>query len=185
MHMPKIPKVVVMAFLASSVTLSPIMVHAAPLKAAVFDLELVDSTTDGTSDPQIERLKKASAELRKYLLDSGQVTIVDNTPQAAQIEKNLPLRNCHECDLDIAKALGADVEVTTALQKNSNLILSFSGSIKDVKTGKVLRTGVVAVRGNNDDMWTHGMKFLVKERLLDPALPESPEVLRTIADKNQ
>lgn len=160
----------------------PAAAEAAPLKAVVFDLELVDAGT-GPQSVEAARIKKASDDLRKLLLASGQVTIVDPTPQAAEIEKNLPLRNCHDCDLDIAKALGADIEITTAMQKISTVILGFSGSIRDVKTGKVLRSGAVDIRGDNDDMWAHGIKFLVKDRLLDPPLPQDEAALKAVVDK--
>ena len=155
---------------------------AAPLKAIVFDLEPVDSSFDGTAIPP-DRLKRASVEIRKALADSAQVTLVDPAPEAAAIEKSLPLRSCNGCDLDIAKRLGADLEITTALQRTSDVIIGFSGSVRDVRTGKVLRSGLVDVRGSSDDLWRHGVKFLVKERLLDPPLPPSEEALRGLVDK--
>ena len=157
--------------------------QAAPLKAVAFDLELVDSSLEGSGGVPPERLKQASEQLRKILADSGQVTVLDTAPEAAAISKNLPLRNCHDCDLDIAKRLGADVEVTTALQRTSDVILGFSGSVRDVRTGRVLRSGLVDVRGNTDDLWRHGIRFLVKERLLDPPLPASGDALRALVEK--
>ena len=171
-----------LSFAATLLAFAPIAAQAAPLKAVVFDLELVDSGS-GPQTAEAARVKKASDDLRKLLVASGQMTVVDTTPQAAEIAKNLPLRNCHECDLDIAKALGADIEVTTAMQKISTVILGFSGSIRDVKTGRVLRTGTVDIRGDTDDMWAHGIKFLVKDRLLDPPLPQDPDALKAMVDK--
>lgn len=168
--------------LAALTAVAPSLAQAAPLKAVVFDLELVDAGT-GPQTVEAARVKKASDDLRRLLLDSGQVTIVDPAPQAAEIAKNLPLRTCHDCDLDIAKALGADIEVTTAMQKISTVILGFSGSIRDVKTGKVLRSGSVNIRGDNDDMWAHGIKFLVKDRFLDPALPQDAAALTAVVEK--
>jgi hypothetical protein len=162
---------------------SALSARADTLKAVVFDLEFAGSPMEGPSGIAPERLHKASEAIKAQIATSGQLTLVDIAPAKAEIEKNLPLRNCNGCDLDIAKSLGADVEVTTALQKSSDVILAFSGSIRDVKTGKVVATGVVDVRGNGDDAWNHGIKFLVKDRLLDPPLPASPEALRAALDK--
>jgi len=137
------------------------------LKAAVFDVEPVQLP----QTPQMEaRLKAATALLRKLIADKG-FTVVDTAPQARKITDNLPLSQCNGCDQDIAKALGADIEVTTAMQQVSAAIFNLSGSIKDVETNRVLRQGVVDVRGESPDVWAHGVKFLVKERLLDPPLP--------------
>lgn len=167
----------ILGFAASSV-------QAAALKAVAFDLEVVaDSPMDRGSPAQTARAKKASDAMRQLLAKSGQVALVDPAPQAAEIEKNLPLRSCNGCDLDIAQKLGADIEITTALQRSSNVILGFSGSVRDVRTGKVLRSALVDVRGDTDEMWAHGVKFLVKDRLLDPPLPDGPDALRTAVDK--
>ena len=157
--------------------------QAEPLKAVVFDVEVFESQLEAPSGIPVDRLKKLSVLLRDLLAKAGAVTIVDTTPAAAEIEKNLPLRTCNDCDLGIAKKLGADVEVSTVIRQTSPVLVSFSASIRDVKTGKVLSTGVVDVRGNSDETWTHGIKFLVKERLLDKPLPDSAAALRTLMDK--
>lgn len=146
--------------------------HAEPLKAVVFDLEMIDTSLDGGNAEQARRLALASNELRRLIGESGRVSIVDPSPQAGVIAQSWPLSKCNGCDEDIAKALGADTEVTSAVQKVSNLILSFSATIKDPKDGKVLRVGVVEIRGNSDEMWLRGIRSLVKNRLLETPLPE-------------
>ena len=42
-----------------------------------------------------------------------------------------------------------------------------------------LRQGVVDIRGEDVNAWNHGMKFLVKERLFDPPLPNDAAGLKT------
>lgn len=167
--------------LATAVVLAASLVpaaQAAGLKAVVFDLEPAGEPLT----PKIEtRLKAESDLIRKLLIDKG-FTVIDTAPQAAKIKDNIPLSECHGCDQDIAKALGADIEVTTAVQPSSSVIFNISGSIKDVKTDRVIREGVVDIRGEGDDVWTHGIKFLVKERLLDPPLPADAATLRKLVD---
>ncbi len=145
----------------------PTVARAAGLKAVVFDLEPVEMP----STPKTRaRLKQESDLLRKLFADKG-FTIVDTAPQSAKIADNLPLSRCNGCDQDIAKALGADIEVATAVQQSSSAIYNLSGSVKDVASNRTLREGVVDIRGDSDDTWNHGIKFLTKERLLDPPLP--------------
>jgi hypothetical protein len=168
----------------AALSLSGQAAPAAPLKAVVYDLEMVVGPLDPPIPPrQTERLAKMSGELRDLIAKSGQVTLIDTAPEKAAIEKSLPLHTCHDCDLDIARALGTDIEVTTAVQRTSNLIVGFSAAIRDVKTGKMVRSGLVDVRGDTDDLWEHGIKFLVKDRLLDPPLPQGSEALRAVLDK--
>ncbi|MEH6774490.1 MAG: DUF2380 domain-containing protein, partial [Cereibacter changlensis] len=46
-------------------------------------------------------------------------------------------------------------------QKVSNLILSMNLYIKDTATGKQLRGQAVDIRGNTDDSWTRGMRYIL------------------------
>lgn len=142
---------------------------AADLKAVVFAVEGVDLP----ASPQMQqRLQSATDLLRQQVAAKG-LTIVDTAPQAAKINENLPLRECNGCDEDIAKALGGDVEIATAVRQASSGTYDFSGSIKDLRTGRVLRQGLVDVHGDGPDEWAHAIKFLLKERLLDTPLPDA------------
>ena len=63
---------------------------AEPPKAAVFDLELVDTSQEGERGEradQTARIALASAELRRLLADSGQLHVVDLTLQGRSIER--------------------------------------------------------------------------------------------------
>ena len=139
----------------------------ASLKAVVFDVEPVG--LPGTAAMR-DKLAAATALLRKLVADKG-YAVVDTAPQAKEITANLPLSQCNGCDQRIAKALGADIEVSTALQAVSAATYSLSGSVKDVRTDRLLRQGVVDLRGEDGDVWAHGVKFLMRERLFEPPLP--------------
>jgi hypothetical protein len=145
-----------------------------PLKAAVFGLELLDTSEEGTitgeRSDQTQRVVLANAELRRLLDASGQIIGVDLTPQITEIERSTPLFSCKGCEQKIARSLGADVTIIGLVQKTSNLILSFKVEVKDVRSGAVLRGGQVDIRGNTDEMWLRGVRFLVKNRLTDPPL---------------
>ena len=141
--------------------------EATPLKAVVFAVEGVDLP----ATPQTEQRLQAATDLMRRQVAAKGLSIVDTAPQAAKIKENLPLRDCNGCDEDIAKALGADIEVATAVRQASSATYDFTGSVKDVRTGRVLRQGIVDVHGDSPDEWAHAVKFLLKERLLDPPLP--------------
>ena len=171
-------KAAVLFCFAASLPLSlmPVASRADGLKAVVFDLEPVDIPM---TPKMKDRMTLETDLLRKMLTERGLV-IVDTSPQAAAIAKNLPLSQCNGCDQDIAKALGADIEVTTAVQQSAAAIFNLSGSVKDVATNRVLRSGVVDIRGEGEDVWNHGLKFLVKERLMAAPLPTDPAALKAM-----
>ncbi len=151
-------------------------VVAASLKVVVFDIEPVDLPK---TPEMVARLAAEGALLRKALTDKGLV-VVDTAPQAKKIADNLPLSQCNGCDQDIARALGADLELATALQQLTSSTYNLSGSIKDVASNRVLRSGVVSITGDSADEWAHGVRFLAKERLLDPPLPADTAALKAL-----
>jgi hypothetical protein len=150
---------------------------AQPRKAAVFDLELVDTSQEadrGERADQTARTALASAELRRLLAESGELQIVDLGPQAARIRDQLPLLKCNGCAEELAREAGADLAVRGIVQKTSNLILSFAIQIKDVRSGMTVRVGQVDIRGNTDETWLRGVRWVVKNRLLAEPLPAKP-----------
>lgn len=150
---------------------------AEPVKTAVFDIELIDMSGEagqGLRDDETRRLDLASSELRKLLGQSRQIAVIDPSPQREVIAAKGPLNRCNGCSQDIAKDLGADLAVTGIVQKTSNLILSFAIEVRDVSSGRVIRGGQVDIRGNTDDTWLRGVRWVVKNRLLAEPLPIPP-----------
>jgi hypothetical protein len=157
--------------------LLPTSCFAGAPRTAVFDIEMIDMSQEGAAGPRADetrRLALASQELRALLGQSGEIELVDTAPQQAALRAKAPLHKCNGCDEDIAKALGADLMVTGIVQKTSNLILSFAVTIKDVKDGRPVRGGQVDIRGNTDDTWLRGIRWMVKNRLLAEPLPPRP-----------
>jgi hypothetical protein len=52
------------------------------------------------------------------------------------------------------------------VQKVSNLILNINVTIRDVATRALVFAGSVDIRGNTDDSWRHGIRYLLENRLL-------------------
>jgi hypothetical protein len=140
----------------------------APRSAAVMQLELIDDMSayedPAVIDAENRRITLASDALRNELDQRGLYRVVDNRPAAeliANLKARQNLRDCNGCEIDIGKALGADVIVIGWVQKVSNLILNINLQIKDVHSGEMLYAKSVDLRSNTDDSWRRGVRYLV------------------------
>jgi hypothetical protein len=144
---------------------------AEPLKIAVFDFELLDTSLQGEMNgPQAEeqrRLTDAAGQLRKALLESGKYAVLDIAPvNAAAHASNL--QACGGCDVTYAQQLGADLAVTGLVQKVSALILNMNIYVRDAHTGRLITAMSADFRSNTDESWSRAMAYLLRNRLLAP-----------------
>lgn len=141
-----------------------------PVRVAVLDLELVDSSLEGASygvdEAETRRLKLISDLLRDLLAKSGEYEVADLAPATTLIADAGFIHSCNGCEIEIARSLGADRVIAGTVHKVSTLILGIEMAERDVATGKVLRVVAAQIRGNTDKSWTHGMRWLVRNRLL-------------------
>ncbi|MXQ12083.1 DUF2380 domain-containing protein [Microvirga makkahensis] len=150
---------------------------AEEFKTVVFDIELVDTSQAaelGIRNDQIQRLQLVSDELRTLLQASPQIELIDTAPKREDVTQKAPLHKCSGCAEDLAKDLGADLVVSGIVQKTSDLILSFAVTIKDAHSGKIVRGGQADIRGNTDESWLRGIRWLVKNRLLAEPISVTP-----------
>ena len=140
--------------------------HAAPLRAAIFDFTFYDTSLQGEmSGPRADeqaRLARLNVQLRTLLAQSGRYQPVDMAPVEAE-ERRSNLQACGGCELTMAQKVGAEVAVAGLVQKVSNLILNINVAIRDVATGRVIQAQSVDIRGNTDETWSRGLSFLVSE----------------------
>ena len=136
-------------------------------KLAVFDAELFDTSGQGEQAEQQRRLVMIGEELRQALAASGRYTLVDVAPQRARLAEGPALRNCAGCAAEAAQALGAELALVTIVQKVSNLILNINVSVLEASQAATPRAAYsVDIRGNNDESWRHGIRWLLRNRLL-------------------
>jgi hypothetical protein len=148
--------------------LSPLAALAQPSpKIAVFDFEFLDTSPAPPSDAEIARTKALGDQLRQALASSGSYTVVDIAPVEAVASAGVSIRNCNGCERDYAGKLGAKLAAYGWIQKVSNLILNINLVIEDVTTGKTLNSASVDIRGNTDESWNRGLKFLLDDRVFD------------------
>jgi hypothetical protein len=132
------------------------------------DFELIDETrafaTDEARRETDRRAALISAELAKELERRGMYRVLDPAPAVKLIERlkaSSDLRACNGCELDIAKALGAERVALCWVQKVSNLILNINIDVRSAATGETVYAKSVDIRGNTDESWLRGMRRLV------------------------
>ncbi len=142
-------------------------------KLILYGIQLQDTShegeLDGIREDQQKRLKLLDAEAKALFSATGHYELVDVSSVADEIEKLSPLQRCNGCDIEIAKRFGADYVVLGVVYKVSNIILEIHLYLRDVKTGQVLIHMHTNIRGNTDDSWLRGLRWLVKNRLKAPA----------------
>ena len=143
---------------------------AEPARLAVFDFELIDTSLQGEMegiDPADQaRLRMVQEELLSRLRESGRFQLVDTAPVADQVEAAGVLWSCNGCEVGIARRLDAELALVGWVQKVSNLILNLNVVIRDTSTREQVFATSVDIRGNTDESWQHGIRYLLENRLL-------------------
>lgn len=135
-------------------------------RVAVFDAELLDTSGEAPRADQDQRLRMIGEQLREGLAASGRYAVVDTAPQRARLAEGPALRNCGPCAAEAAAALGADLALVTVVQKVSNLILNINVSLLEAPSGRPRAVHSVDIRGNSDESWRHGTRWLLRNRLV-------------------
>ena len=147
---------------------------AAPVKVAVFDMELYDTSLEGEmrgKDPaETARLEQLSALLRGAVDARGDMTSVDVNPLDERLAAMPALYSCNGCEAKLARELGAERAVSGYVYKISTLILYITLSVRDTASGQLVEQASVSIRGNTDESWHHGMEYLLKREILKAGL---------------
>ena len=140
----------------------------APRIAAVMEFELIDDMQDyerpETRDAQNRRIGLISDALRREFLQRGMYRIADNSAAEKLIsglKAQGELRDCNGCEIDIGRALGADVIIIGWVQKVSNLILNINVEVREISSGRTLYVKSVDLRSNTDNSWLRGIRYMV------------------------
>lgn len=138
---------------------------AAPEKAAVFDFQFSNLSPVPSDAADTARLKRVSAELRDLLQRRGLFTVVSTDPVRNEVAKSADLRRCNGCAEDLARKLGADVAITGEVQKVSNLILNLNVYVKQLAGNVPEKAYSVDLRGDTDESFDRGIRFLVQNNM--------------------
>jgi Protein of unknown function (DUF2380) len=147
------------------VLVGPASALAATPTAVVFPFAFIDTSPEPPRADELARLHDAGEELRR-LLDQSQRYVVIATASVEGKATGTDFVNCQPCAVAAAKDLGADVAVIGWVQKVSNLILNINAVMRSTATGDIVSAGSVDIRGNTDESWTRGVRYLAANRLL-------------------
>ena len=148
--------------------LLPVFPAYAATRAAVFEIELQDTSGEQSTPAQAERIRVTTEALRRELTETGEYETVDLSADRDRIAKLGYQRSCVTCFMDVARERGAEVAVFGTVNKISTLILSMDIKVVSVETGKEVARGIADIRGDNDRAWLRGMQWLVQHRIAAP-----------------
>jgi len=154
-----------LVFAALSVAVGAPAFGAEPRPAAIFPVELWDTSGEGAKPGQAERLALATRTLTQLLDASGQYRDVDLRPFAAQVAATEPRYGCNGCWRDVAQQAGAEIAVLSVVHKVSSLISTVDIYVADLKTDAYIAHANGQFRGDDDRAYVRAFEFLVKERL--------------------
>lgn len=145
--------------------------------AAFFGLHFIDTSTEGeVNGPRADETARL-AMLDDYIADglrAGGLTLVDMAPAQERLASVKNPEHCNGCDIEIAKSLGADYSIVAEVQKVSNLIIAINLYVRDAETGAQIRGQAVDIRGNTDDSWQRGARYILKNNVFRSPPPPAP-----------
>ncbi|WP_298976710.1 DUF3280 domain-containing protein [uncultured Roseobacter sp.] len=153
-------RLILFALLAASA------VHAQE-RVAFFGMTMLDTSlqtsTLGQDPAELDRLAMLEAMVTDRFTQEGYV-LVDIEPARKEIDRVVNLAKCYGCDTRIATQLGADYSLVGEVQKVSDLILAINLQLRAADSGEMVKGGVVDIRGNTDESWQRGMRYILKNR---------------------
>lgn len=148
-------------------------VEPAPIKIAVFDFELKDTSAGGGIIAQdaidTENLQKSAEEVRNLLSASGRFSIVDTSPVASEVTSAGGILRCGGCDGPLARKLGADQSLVGVITRVSRAEYTVQMLVRDAETGAVVSDNYSGLRMGANYSWPRGVKSLLRRML--PAEP--------------
>ncbi len=151
--------------------LAVLLVYSPPILAAdtvpivVFEIELVDGSMEGRHPDHDARIELTTETLRNLFARDGRFRLMDPAPVAEAVDKLGPLHGCNGCEVDMARQLGARYAVLSRVQKVSSLILGMEITVVDARTGHTVQLQKVSIRGDTDESWIRGVRYMFRHNL--------------------
>lgn len=150
--------------------LSALPACADPVSVAVFDMSFINFSQEveygARNEAEHARIGMLSDHLRERLDLSPRFSLVDTDATAEAQRMHGDVFTCNACEAGLARAAGAEVSITGAVQKLSVLVQTVILRERDATTGEVLALYQTDIRGNTDIAWIRGLDFLIDNRLL-------------------
>jgi hypothetical protein len=144
---------------------------AAPIKLAIFDFELEDSSAGassaGEAPSDTTQLTGVTDQVRQLFAQSGRYRLIDVGNADAVAAKAHMMHYCNGCDAGIALQLGAEQSLVGVVRRISRTEYTVRFQIRDAATGAVVSSGDSGLRMGADYSWSRGAIRLIKDRLLE------------------
>lgn len=137
-------------------------------EAAFFGVTFIDTSTEGEINgirPDETARTELLADYIAEALAAEGLVLVDLAPVRVELDRTLNPAKCNGCDIRMAQELGAEYSVVSEIQKVSNLILAINIYIRDAETGAQVAGQAVDIRGNNDDSWLRGARYILTRNI--------------------
>jgi hypothetical protein len=146
---------------------------AAPIKLAVFDFELEDTSAaaplSGEAASDTAHLTSVTNAVRQLFEQSGRYRLVDVGGAATAAAGVGALSDCNGCDAGVAHKLGAEQSFVGVVRRISRTEYTVRFQIRDAATGAVVANEDSGLRMGADYSWSRGAARLIKDRLLERA----------------
>jgi hypothetical protein len=156
---------------AAVLTLLTVTLGAAEptVKIVVFDFELQDFSAAEAQTPDAidaRYLTEATDQTRRLLTQDPHYRLIDAASTSAPAATNRTLRDCHGCEADIARELGADQSLIGIVSRISRTEFTVKIQIRDAKTGALITERTTPLQMGANYAWPRGATHLVKDHLL-------------------
>jgi hypothetical protein len=165
----QLPNIVRAATAAALLLCGPAAAKAAEgkLKVAFFGFELINTSPEPVGEGERRRIALIGEVFAKMLTDSGRYEIAPLPEDLRRrIAQSAEITGCNGCEIAWAREAGADIAAFGTVQKVSNLILNENIYMNRVNGAAPFFSGSVDIRGNTDETWSRGMKYLMGEYFL-------------------
>ncbi len=146
---------------------------AAPIKLAVFDFELEDTSAGAEAPGETASDQTALAgttdAVRHLLAQAGRYQVIDVSAASGDAAKAHALRDCGGCDAKIAASLGADRSLVGIVRRVSRTEYTVRFELRDVTSGAIVARGESGLRMGANYSWSRGAVRLLRDRLLEAA----------------
>lgn len=140
-----------------------------PGTALFFGIHWIDTSTEGAiNGPRADETARLAMIEDQIASDLTQRGFTLTAPDPAEVASIRNPTHCNGCDTKLAAAKGLDYAITGEVQKVSNLILAMNLYIRDADSGRTVAAGAVDIRGNNDESWQRGYRYLLKNVIFRP-----------------
>jgi hypothetical protein len=138
----------------------------ASVRLALYPFALEDSSAGAGAVDETESdakgLTDATEAVRQLLSKCGRYRLVDVGAGAMAQPKD----GCGDCDLRLARELGADQSLAGVVRRISRTEYTISFQVRDVGTGALIAAGDSGLRMGANYSWGRGAVRLVRDRLL-------------------